>query len=234
MNSRYIFFILFLFIVNICRAQESTPESILPNISDTFIEKLVASAKAHYPKAKTFEDRVNIAQLNIQKARQDWYNIFSLNYLYSPAQGGGSSSVVVTGSGQSFLGGYSIGLSTSVGNILQKPTQVKIAKQEYDIAKLNEEEYYLNIAAIVKQRYYLYVQQQSLVNWTARNVESADHIYQETKHKFEKGDVLFDIYNSTYLSYTSTVQAKIQAETQLLIAKSNLEEIIGTKLEEIK
>ncbi len=233
MNSRYILFILFLFIVNIGRAQESAQESILPNISDTFIEKLIASAKLHYPKAKTYEDRVNIAHINIQKARQDWFNIFSLNYLYSPAQSGGGS-LVVTGGGQSFLGGYSVGFSTSIGNVLQKPGQVKIAKQELDIAKLNEEEYLLNIAAIVKQRYYIYVQQQSLVNWSTRNVESSDSIYQESKHKFEKGEVPFDTYNSTYQAYASTVQAKIQSETQLLIAKSNLEEIIGSKLEDIK
>ena len=233
MNSRYIVFILFLFVVHMSRAQESTQESILPNISDTFIEKLIASAKLHYPKAKTFEDRVNIAQLNILKAKEDWYNIFSLNYLYSPAQAGGGS-LVVTGGGQSFLGGYSVGFSTSVGNILQKPAQVKIARQEYDIAKLNEEEYYLNIAAIVKQRYYLYVQQLALVNWTTRNVESSDRIYQESKHKFEKGEVTFDVYNNTFQSYGTSVQTKIQSETQLLIAKSNLEEIIGTKLEDIK
>lgn len=233
MNLRYIFFILFLFVLNICRAQESTQESILPNISDTFIEKLVALAKEHYPKAKTFEDRVNIAQLNIQKAKQDWFNIFSLNYLYSPAQSSGSS-LVVTGGGESFLGGYSVGFSTSIGNVLQKPGQVKVAKQEYDIAKLNEEEYMLNITAIVKQRYYLYVQQLSLLNWTTRNVESADRIYQEAKHKFEKSEVTFDVYNSSYLGYSTAVQTKLQSETQLLIAKSNLEEIIGTKLEEIK
>ena len=236
MVSKYIALLTLLFIVNTSRGQESMQESILPNISDLYIEKLVATAKEHYPKARTFESRVNIAHSNIQKAKLDWFNILTFNYIWSPPQANTStsSSVVVTGSGQSYLNGYSFGVSTNFGNLLQKPTMVKIAREEYNIAQMNQEEYMLNIAAIVKQRYYVYVQQMSNLNWKTKAVESADRIAKESKYKFEKGEETFDVYNNTYLSYSNAVQAKMEAETNYLIAKSSLEEILGIKLEEIK
>ena len=222
MGSKYIAFLALLFTINISFAQESIQESIIPNISDTYIDKLVASAKEHYPKAKTFEDRVTIAHLNVQKAKLDWFNILNFNYIYAPT------------TGLSYSNGAQFGVGTSIGNILQKPGLVKVAREEYDIAKMNQEEYFLNITAIVKQRYYLYVQQMSNLNWKTKNVESADQVAKESKHKFEKGEITFDAYNTTYSAYSNSVQAKMDAEVAYLIAKSNLEEIIGVKLEEIK
>lgn len=236
MVSKYIVIPVLLFIANLSLAQESAQESIIPNISDSYIEKLISTAKTHYPKAKTFEDRVAIARLNIQKAKLDWFNIFTFNYIWSPPQGNSStgSSVIVTGAGQSYLSGYTLGFGTSIGNILQKPGMVKVAREEYDIAKMNQQEYDLNIATIVKQRYYIYIQQLSSLNWKTKNMESADRIAKESKYKFEKGEVTFDTYNSTYLAYSNSVQTKMDAEAAYLIAKSNLEEIIGVKLEEVK
>ena len=231
MGSKYIALLALLFIVNISFAQESIPESIIPSISEAYIDKLVASAKEHYPKAKTFEDRINIAHYNVQKAKLDWFNILNFNYIYAPAS---SSGTVATTTGLTYSNGAQFGVGASIGTILQKPGLVRVAKQEYDIAKLNQEEYFLNITAIVKQRYYLYVQQLSTLNWKTKTMESADQIAKESKYKFEKGEITFDAYNTTYSAYSTSVQAKMDAEVAYLIAKSNLEEIIGVKLEEIK
>ena len=179
MISKYITLLALIFLVNTSsRAQESSSESILPNISDLYIEKLVASAKQHYPKARTFEDRVNIAHLNVQKAKLDWFNVLTLNYIYTPTNSSGTGTVV-NSTGQSFANGAQFGVGTSIGNILQKPGLVRVAREEYDIAKMNQEEYFLNLTAIVKQRYYVYVQQLSTLNWKTKTMESADHLAKE-------------------------------------------------------
>ena len=65
-------------------------------------------------------------------------------------------------------------------------------------------------------------------------MESADHLAKESKYKFEKGEETFDMYNSTNLNYSNSVQSKMESEVAYLIAKSSLEEIIGVKLEDIK
>ncbi len=175
------------------------------------------------------ENRVKAAELNVQKAKLDWLNIASINYLYSP-----QSSAVVNGTGAVFLNGYSVGVGTSIGGFFQKPVAIRAAREDYELAKLNEEEYNLSITGVVKQRYYTYIQQLAALNWKSKNLESADRIAREAKYKFEKGEETFDAYNNVYASYSSSVVTKLQAETDYLIAKSNLEEIIGVKLEEIK
>lgn len=201
-------------------------ESMIPNVSYTFLEKLIIAAKTNYPKYKTFEKRIDIAQLNVNKAKLDWFNIFTFSYVYSPS----NATTIMTPS----LNGYQIALSTSFGTILQKPNLIKNTKKELDIAKLNEQEYELNITALVKQKYFTYIQQLTVLNWRIKALEDAESTLKHIKYKFEKGEETFDNYNRVLGSFTSAVQSKIESEGAFLNAKSSLEEIIGSKLEDIK
>ena len=229
MVLRYTATLLLLFLATVSRAQDAPQESIFPTISEAYLDKLIASAKAHYPRIRAMENRVKLAETNIQKAKWDWLSVFTLNYLYSP-----QSSTVVNGSGAVFLNGYSFGVGASVGSVFQKPIAVKAARADLELAKLNQEEYNLSITSLVKQRYYSYIQLLTALNWKTKNLESADRIVKEAKYKFEKGEETFDAYNTVYASYSNSVVTKLQAETEYLVAKSNLEELIGAKIEDIK
>lgn len=221
---RYVLLILVLFIVVASPAQQS----MMSNVDNVLLDKLIVAAKANYPKMKVAEARVNIAELAVKKAKLDWLNIVSFTYLYSPNN---TTTALVN---PSLLNGYQFGFSTSVGNILSKPVQIKSAKEEYKIAEFNEEESALNIVAMVKQRYYTYVLQLTNLNWRTKSLEGAESSLKEIKYKFEKGIETFDNYNRAQVFYASTIQTKIEAEAAILIAKSSLEEIIGVKLESIQ
>lgn len=221
---RYVFFILVLFIAAGSYAQQS----MMSNVDNVLLDKLIAAAKANYPKMKVAAARVNVAELAVKKAKLDWLNIVTFTYLYSPNN---TTTALVN---PSLLNGYQFGFSTSVGNILSKPVQIKSAKEEYKIAEFNEEESALNIVAMVKQRYYTYALQLTNLNWRTKSLEGAESSLKEIKYKFEKGIETFDNYNRAQVFYASTIQTKIEAEAAILIAKSNLEEIIGVKLESIQ
>jgi outer membrane protein TolC len=224
MLFRFIHIILFLLVVINSTAQES----MIPSVDYIFLDKLIAAAKANYPKTRVNEDKVRLAELSVQKAKLDWLSIASFTYLYSPNN---STTVLVN---PSLLNGYQVGFSTSIGTILQKPGLVKAAKVELDIAKTNSLEYGLNLEAIVKQRYFLYVQQTSILSWRIKSLEGAENTVKDLKYKFEKGLESFDSYNRAQTAYSSAVQTKIEAEGAFLVAKSSLEEIIGGRLETIK
>ncbi len=214
-------------------------ESMMPEISYPYIEKLVAAAKANYPKMKAYEHKLKIAEMNIKRTKIDWLGIFNFTYLYSPTStlalynstsGGGSTNPITPG----LLNGYQVGVSTSLGSILQRPGQIKAAKEEYILVQLDQEEYNLSITAMVQQRYYQYLQQLILLNWKAKDLGNAESSLKDIKYKFEKGEATFENYNKVLGLYSTGIQGKIQAEAALLTAKSNLEEIIGVKLESIK
>jgi len=217
----YALLVLFLLAVNSSTAQES----MMPDVSFPFLEKLLTAAKTNYPKMKTFDHKLDIANLKINFAKLDWFNIFT--FAYFPESNAAALSPTQANA-------YQLGFSTSIGTILQKPTNVKLAKQDYYIAELDQEEYNLTIEATVKERYYSYIKQLSLLNWRTKDLESAETVVKEIKYKFEKGEETFDDYNKALSLYSNSVQGKIESEGALLTAKSNLEEIIGAKLESIK
>ncbi len=202
-------------------------ESILSDVSNKYLDLLIATAKVNYPRMKTYGQRIGMAETNIKKTKLSWFDVFSFSFLYSP----NNTTTLIN---PSILNGYQVGMYMNIGAILQKPYAVKQAKTELDIAKSEKEEYELNIEAQVKQRYYLYVQNLAMLKLKASSATDAESSMRQIKYRFEKGEETFQNYNSVTMSYTDHLQSKIEAETSLLIAKSNLEELLGKKLEDIK
>lgn len=224
MIFRYFYTVLLLFTVSFAHAQES----MMPDVSYEYLDKLVATAKANYPKMKAYDHSIRIAELAVQKANLDWLNILSFIYLYNPAAN------TTPGTTNAFLSGFQAGFSLSIGTILQKPGEVKTAKEELKIATLSQDEYNLSLEAIVKQRYFAYVQALTLLNWRTKDLQNAETTLKDIKYKFEKGEETFENYNKAQTFYSSGVQGKISAEGTLLQARSSLEEMLGAKLETIK
>jgi outer membrane protein TolC len=202
-------------------------ESMIPEINDTFLQKLIDTAKMYYPKVKTFDHRVIIADDDVKKAKLSWFDLLTFSYLYSPNQ-------VTTLVNPNFLNGYQFGIFFNFASLLQKPHTIKQAKEQLAIAVLQKKEYDLNIEAEVKSRYFKYVQELTIKKLQLQVVLDAESMMKQLKYKFEKGEETFESYSKTLISYTQQKQSVIEAEGSVLIAKSALEEIIGKKLEAIK
>ena len=224
MIARYLVVLLLIFGANKSQAQGS----IIKEGSASLLDSFIAAAKANYPRVKAFRSRVNIAEQNVTKAKLDWFNIVSFTYLYNPA----NSTTLINPN--LLLNGYQFGVSTSIGNILQRPGEVRNAREMLEIARYEQDEYYVNLEAIVKQRFYLYLQYSEMLKWRTKSVEGAESAVKESKYKFEKGQETFDNYNKALAVYSSNLQLKIEAEGAYLLARTNLEEIVGLKLESIK
>src|SRR5438105_15669399 len=117
MLDKYFLFIIALFLNSLSYAQES----MIPNVDNIYLEKLIAAAKLNYPRVKALRDRVDIAGLGVTKAKLDWFNVATASYVYSP----NNTQIASAPS----LNGYQVGISTSIGNILQRPNGVKTARK---------------------------------------------------------------------------------------------------------
>ncbi len=201
-------------------------ESLYPELSYPFLEKLVFTAKQNYPRVKTFDHRINIAYLNVQKAKLSWLDLFSFSTFYSP-----TSSVAITNSS---LTGVQVGMFINLGLIAQKPNAVKQSKEELAIARLAADEYLITIETSVKSRYFSYMQ--ALTSLKIRNQISLDvnAVYKQIKYKFERGEATFVDYSTALTQNAKQREDIIAAESAVLMAKNSLEELLGKKLEEIK
>lgn len=220
--TRYL--LIFCFIaLSLCKT--SAQESMMGELNPSFLQKLIDTAKAQYPRMKSFDHRVTIAQDNLKKAKLTWYDIISVSLFYSPSN--------TTALQNSTFSGYQAGLGFNFGSLLQKPYLIKQAKEDLIIAKLNLDEYNLSIETEVKNRYYKYLQQLTLLRLQTQTAIDADGLLKQLKFKFEKGEETFENYSRALMGYTEHRREINGTETELLIAKSNLEELIGKKIEDI-
>ena len=222
---KYSLFLLFLLPVYCAKAQES----MMPDVSYPFLERLIDSAKLKYPRMKRFAHKVDAARYDAQKAKMGWFDAITLSYVYNPTTTN-TGTVVNNQTVQS----YEPGLFLNVGSILKNAPTVRAAKKNIEIAQDELEEYNLNIEEIVKERYFTYVQKLAVLNQRTKSKDDAETDLKEVKHKFEKGEETFDNYSKMLVIYTVSIQSKLDAEGAALISKASLEEIIAGKLEDIK
>jgi outer membrane protein TolC len=203
-------------------------ESMVPDISYSYLDTLIDVAKAHYPQMKIMVEQVAISKTDIHKTEVGWLDALNISYFYRPAD-----NTVVNPVDPYIFNGYQLGVNVNIGSLFQNPFAVKEARDKYKVAKLEEEQYNLTIEAEVKKRYFTYIAQKDLVKLRSKAQADAADMVKQLKYKFERGEANFDDYNKALMAETEQDQFEITAESEMLIAKSALEEMLGEKLENI-
>lgn len=219
-----VFLVFFILVGQATRAQESMSK----DVSYAYLDKLIATCKANYPKIKSYDMRVKTAEIGVKRAKLSIFEIFSAGYLYSPNSSSGTAGTA------SFLGGYQLGFFANVGAILQKPSAIKQARNEFSVAQYDKEAFEMNMEAEVKKRYFIYIQRVAALRIISGALLDVESMLITVKHRFEKGEVSIENYNQALLAYSDHSQNIVSGESEVLIAKSNLEELLGQKLEDIK
>ncbi|WP_158827163.1 TolC family protein [Mucilaginibacter lacusdianchii] len=238
MNKKFLTAVtgILLFAATATHAQSS---SIVPDISEAYIQKLINVAKDYYPRVKFYGARVEAAQNNISKAKVSYLDPFTVSYIYQPNSTLNLYQSVDAATGtvnnrQSLFTGTQLGIFFSLGAFFQKPYLVKQAKRELSQASSEQQEYIITISTNVRKRYYVYLQRVASLKIQSQSALDADNALKEVRHKFEKGEETFDNYSRARLALAQANETKITAEANLFSAKADLEELLGDKLENIK
>lgn len=201
-----------------------TQTSVLNEVSAVTLDTLIYLAKKNYPRMKYHDEQVAIAQANLQRVKNSWLDIFSAGYTRANNIGATSQNILL-------FNGYQYGVNVNVGTLFQKPSQLKGARHEIKAASHQKDEFAIAIEAMVKERYYNYIKELTVLKLHMKTVQDAESVMYLVRTKFEKGEETFNTYNQIISSYTSHVQEKIDTEINMLKAKASLEELIGVKVE---
>ena len=204
--------------------------TIIPELSDNYVQKLIDTAKANYPKVKTYQYRINIAKNTIAKSRLSILESVTVSYVYQP----GEVTVNPVNPSTSYFKGLQAGVFLNVGSLFEKPFLVNQSKQELLIAKNEQIDYLQSLTTEVKKRYYTYILRVGELKLQTGALQVSEAALKDIKYKFEKGEETFDSYNKIQTDYTNHQASKIQSEANLFLAKAELEELLGTKLENVK
>jgi len=202
-------------------------ETLFKDLSYPYLEKLIAAAKKNYPEAKIKQKQVEIARSTFHQASFGWLEAFSASYIYSP-----QSSVNIIQ--PTIFKGYQLVASVSLGSLFERPYTIHNAREAVKVAEFTQQEYYLTLEAQIKRFYFAYLAAQADLRNKVTAVTNAETATKNLKYTFEKGETSFDIYNQALNNLYNQNSFRIQAELNVFTAKTNLEELIGDKLESIK
>lgn len=213
--------------VLVASVRSGAQESIMTEVSYPFLEQLIHTAKTNYPRMRIMDKQIAMAETNVQKTRLSWFDVLNVAYMRS-------NNLSATVENSYLLNGYQYGVNINIGSLLQKPAAIKTARDQLEVTQFQKEEYEHNLTALVKQRYFAYVHQLSLLKLINQAVMDTDNNVKSVRNRFEKGEVGFEVYNQTLLALSAQTQQKISVEAAMLSAKAALEELIGQKLETVK
>lgn len=206
----------------------SAQESVIEDINYTQLEQFIEMAKANYPRNK-------IMALNEKKAKSlapmealSYLDMFNASYYYRP-----KDKTAINPENPYVFNGIQYGISVSLGSFLEKPFRIKQAKMDYEIAKLESMDYEKILSLEVKSRYYAYILQLKELKLRTQIAQDSKGMADDTALRFERGEILLEVYNSSKGAVSSAFSAKMQTEVSYLMAKDQLEEIIGKKLTEL-
>jgi outer membrane protein TolC len=202
-------------------------ETMFQDLSYPYLEKLIAAAKANYPQVKVMQNQVNIARSTFHQSNFIWLDGFSASYIYSP-----QSSINITQ--PTIFNGYQLVATLNLGSLFEKPYTIHNAREAVKIAEENQKQYELTLEAQVKRFYFAYIEAQAELRSKANAVADATTAVTQLKHTFEKGETSFQIYNEALTNLYNQNSFRLQAELAVFTAKTNLEELLGAKLESIK
>ncbi len=205
--------------------------TIIGDLSYLYLEKLVATAKANYPKVKTYGSEITSAKADLSAAKISWLDPFSFQYVVRSNEANTNAINLTTAD---LLNGYQVGVNFNPGTLLAKPANIRKAKEQIKIAQANEEEYFIQLESQVKTRYILFLQYQKSLVPVNNAYLDAESNFKAIKLKYQRGEATFLEYNSASITLNDAFQSKLETESSYLSAKFSLEELTVKKLEDIK
>lgn len=202
-------------------------DSMMSEISYVYLEKLIATAKENYPRMNSFEGRIKAAKTTVGQEQLSWLDAFSFSYIYNPKN-------TLDLATPRFFNGYQVAFNLNLSSLLQKPGNVKQARESVKLAQYVLDEYHLTLESEVKRRYFTYIQALSNLRLQTKIASDALNVSREIKTRYEKSETTFEQYTLSQMSYSNALQSKIGAESNFLIAKASLEELLTKKIEEVQ
>lgn len=203
-------------------------ESMMKDIDYELLDELVRYAKENYPRIMSNQHRIKMAQANITKAHLSYFDFLTFSYLFAPTN---TTTPVINPVATT---SYQYGLFLNVGYLVQKPAQVRYAREEKKSLEYEKLAYDQNVEMEIRKRYLRYVQQKSMLRSRTQARIDANSALKEIKYRFERGEETFDNYNKALVVSEDHNQKVIEAEGAMLVAKAEVEEFLGKKLEDFE
>lgn len=136
--------------------------------------------------------------------------------------------------GSAFYPRYNLGVNVNLGNILSQKDKNRAKQSDVKIAEHKVNQAKLELRAEVLIRYQQFRLAREILKTRVQIESDAKDNFLLMSDLFKKDEETFDHYNEASSAYHQAMEARIKAETDVLLAKIKLEEIIGLKWEQVQ
>jgi outer membrane protein TolC len=236
------FFVLIILVLGMTRkghAQEVDFDKVIPlTLTDSlsYIDRLVYWGWHNYSKGYSLEHEIKKAEKKIKLTRHDWTNNLTANFNLNERNINSDPSFGFDGSSSTnvIFPRYNFGIKLSIGDILVRPTEVNMAKYDLLVAHENLNSQKISFRTEVERRYELYLLKTEIFKHRVISEEDTKLIYNRVAEKFKKGEVTLEQFSSSQGLRNKSIEERTVSESEMKVAKLELEEVLGTKLESIK
>ena len=194
-------------------------------------DKLVQLAWNARSEGAVIQSELAIADQEVKVAKWAWANNFraSFNLNEFTIQGN-----FAPDEGLAFFPRYNLNLALVLGDVISNPAQIRIAKQQRLIAEAQRANAQLDLRAAVLEAYHNYRLSISLYQISTEQNEEGYTSFLMVSEKFKTGEsTTLSEYNEAQQLYNTTRAELAKLETQVEIARLQLERYIGVSLEQV-
>lgn len=214
-------------------AQDKTLNALNSDIqtssNDSAIRESLVSLALQNCDKKISDLQVNIAKDHIGAAKAGWLNTMFVSSYWN------EFSINPTPKDQYnfYYPKYNMGISIPLGLFITVPKNVKMARSQYRIAEEQQKLKVLSIKNQVLTKYEDFVMFKQQLTIQSVITDNEYNALLQAEKKFRSGEIDVNAYNLEIKNYNVELSKKITIRHNLAIAKLDLEELIGTSLENV-
>ena len=198
---------------------------------DEFGEKLVAAAFSNHPDLSIASKNTEIAKREESETKFGWLSTITISgnlneTAIDPPPPDVANNV--------YYPRYNFGLRVPLAVFLSQPIQNKIAKEKFFISLEEKKKVEADLRKSVLTTYNNYLLRQEIYEMKVQMVEEERAILQSSETKFANGEISLEQYNDANRKYRLDIEALLFAQTNMSNAKLELEQLIGTNLENVQ
>jgi len=202
-------------------------------------ERLVQIAWQNQPNVEVLKSQLIIFKQDHKKARNAWFDYLNLGFNANEYTLGlrQNNQVDATGkpvSGNQFYPIFNASLNLKLNSFSYIPAEKKKTAENIKIGEENIKEKKLTLRATVLSSYQQYLMAKELLALQVEMTEDAASRNALFQQKFKDGKVSLDDLNLASNNLLDQKSRQIALEGRVELAKINLEELIGMKLEDVK
>jgi outer membrane protein TolC len=205
------------------------PVRSLP-IKDTGVEEKLVTLALQNVAYDILTRQVNIARLNVNKEKNTWFDLLTLNATFNDQSFKHTST---TGNVAYVYPKYFYGVTIPIGTILSKGGQVRAAKEQVKIAEDQQIDAALKLRTDVLSKYRSWRVASTLVLNERQVADDIHAAFLQTEKRFNDGSVTIEVYSEASRNYSMEMTKLLNAQLEADVKKLEIEQIIGVRLESV-